>query len=152
MLSKVRRSCAGKSPMWTLLPFSSIDAVPEMSRMRHPADIDPHAARKRTRLGIGIGFVEHAVIGHGALFDGRVRDGFQNFCKCIHVCISPYCSYVFDEFRDSNPWRGDPDVVALKVDAENIVVAGAVVTGISVTLPRASRTVISGLPSLSEGR
>ena len=36
MLSSVRRICARKSPMCTLSPFSSIEAVPEISRMVSP--------------------------------------------------------------------------------------------------------------------
>ncbi len=36
MFANVRRTCARKSPMWTLLPCSSIEAVPEISRMVNP--------------------------------------------------------------------------------------------------------------------
>ena len=36
MFSRVRRICARKSPMCTLLPSSSMDAVPEMSRIVRP--------------------------------------------------------------------------------------------------------------------
>jgi hypothetical protein len=50
-----------------------------------------------------------------------------------------------------SPGGCNPDVVALKVDAEHLVMAGAVVTGIFVTLPVVSRTVISCLPVVSEG-
>ena len=84
MLARVRRICARKSPMCTLLPCSSIDAVPEISRIVSPFRSIRMPARKRTWLGVGVGFVQHAVIGDRALLDWRVRDGFQNFCKCVH--------------------------------------------------------------------
>ena len=59
------------------------------------ANIDPHAARERTWLGVGVGLVEHAVIGDGALLDRRVCNGFQNICECIHDCLVSYVLYSF---------------------------------------------------------
>src|SRR6266700_1568064 len=47
--------------------------------------VNAHAARERTGLGVSVRLVEHAVIGHGALLDGCLRDGLKNFCECTHV-------------------------------------------------------------------
>ena len=113
--------------------------------------VDAHAARERTRLGIGVGFVEHVVVGHGALFDRRVGDGLQNFCKCNHDDVSLFCTLLKNSVAQSFG-RGHPDVVALEIDAENVVVRRRGRNSISVTLPFASRTVISGLPVVSDGR
>jgi hypothetical protein len=44
-----------------------------------PVEVDAHAARERAGLGIGVGFVQNAMIGHRALFDGRVRDVLKKF-------------------------------------------------------------------------
>src|SRR5258708_24931439 len=49
-----------------------------------PIQVDAHAARKRAWLGVGVGLVQDAVIGHGALLNGRVCDGLQYFCECNH--------------------------------------------------------------------
>src|SRR5262249_1102366 len=51
---------------------------------RKPVEIDPHAARKRAWLGIGVGFVEYTVIGDGALLNGRVGDRIKYFCELDH--------------------------------------------------------------------
>src|ERR1017187_3869671 len=87
MLSKVRRSRAGDE--------QDGDA----------ANVDSHAARERAWLLIGVGFIEHPVIGHGALLDGRVCEGLKNICNCIHDCWSPKVLTSVDEFRGLNPWQ-----------------------------------------------
>ena len=113
--------------------------------------IDAHAARKRARLGIGVGLVEHAVIGHGALFDGRVCDGFQNISKCIHDDASLLLIVV--EFRGSIPWRWLPRCRCPESRCrEHSCVPAPWSPRSGLHLPFASRTVISGLPSVSEGR
>src|ERR1035441_10594317 len=65
--------------------------------------VKPDAARERTRLGVVEGFVQNAVVGDGAPFNrcvrGRLRNGLQNFRKCIHDDGSFY-SYCFSRI----PW------------------------------------------------
>jgi hypothetical protein len=40
---------------------------------RDVADVDPQAARERTRPAVTIGLVQDVQVGHGPLFDGHVR-------------------------------------------------------------------------------
>ena len=44
-------------------------------------EVDAHAAGERAWLGIGVGFIEHAVIGHGAFLNGGFGDGLKNLLK-----------------------------------------------------------------------
>lgn len=51
---------------------------------RQAVEVDPHASRKGTRLGVMICLIEHTMIGDGPLFDGCMPDSFQNVSKFIH--------------------------------------------------------------------
>ena len=81
---------------------------------------------------------------------GAWRDGYRDISVHAIMTIAPY-----DYCRDSVAQAfgsGDPDVVALKIDAENVVVRRRGVTGIVRDVPCASRTSISGFPCRATGR
>ena len=50
--------------------------------------IDPHAARKRTRLCVGVRFVQDGTVRNGAFLDRHVGDGLKNLCKFAQFPVS----------------------------------------------------------------
>ena len=77
-------------------PYSSMLAVPEISRMASPFRVDAHTPRKRTGLGVVEGFVQDPVVGDGALFHRRLGDLLQYIHIQNHTFQYPW---LYLEFR-----------------------------------------------------